>query len=177
MKMKGNETVTKEEVFKFLWSCNRCDRISRYYEIFGDIEKNDHYEIFLDVYSDLENNFDWFHDAMVKFMLKLRPEPMRKKIAKFADTDGFITVYRGKGTKSKSCKKALSWTLDRNKAEWFARRFQFSSDDKCYIYTGKVHIDSVVAYNNDRKEKELVCVRGSVAVMKTEKIILKEKVA
>ena len=167
--------MTKEAVYKYLFACSRRDRLGRYYDVFDKIKNDDHFEIFVDIYSDMEYHFDCLDDGLLKFMKFLRPESMRAEIAAFADADGYIKVYRGKCTKSTSYKKALSWTLDKKKAEWFARRFQFSLDDKCYLYTGRVHVDNVVAYISTRKEKELVCLRSSVEKLKVERIIYNKK--
>ena len=171
--MKEGIKMNKNEALGYLFTCDRCNRLPRYFEIFDQIEQKDQYEVFLSVYKDLEFNFDWFLDSMMDFFLRLKPVAMYEKIKKLADAEGYITVYRGKCTKSTSYKKALSWTLDKNKAEWFARRFQFSLNDKCYLYTGKVHHSDVVAYDNERNEKELICLRGSVAVSKTERVTYK----
>lgn len=109
--------MTKEAVYKHLFSCGRCDRLGRYFDIFNKIEKEDHFEIFMDVFNDMEYSFDCFDNGLLQFMKFLRPESMREKIESLADADGYITVYRGKCTKSTSCRKALAWTMDKNKAE------------------------------------------------------------
>ena len=61
-----------------------------------------------------------------------------------------LTVYRG--VKPKGEVLALSWTLSKKKAEWFANRFQ--SDGT--VYRAKIPKEHVLAYLNCRSEQEVV---------------------
>ena len=59
------------------------------------------------------------------------------------------TVYRGIGTESRE--NGISWTLDKEKATWFARRFS-----EGYVIQGTVEKKDILAFFNDRKEKEVI---------------------
>ena len=48
--------------------------------------------------------------------------------------------------------EALSWTLDKKTAEWFATRFS----EHGYVYQAKIHKEDVFAFFNDRNEQEIV---------------------
>jgi hypothetical protein len=61
-----------------------------------------------------------------------------------------ITVYRG--YQPRKNKNGLSFTLDREKAEWFANRFWKTGK----IWVRTVSKDNVFAYTNDRDEKEII---------------------
>lgn len=62
-------------------------------------------------------------------------------------------VYRGVTPMNESkVNKAISWTLDVNTAEWFARRF----DNKGKIYMKEVSRLDVVAYFGTRGESEVI---------------------
>ena len=61
-----------------------------------------------------------------------------------------LMVYRG--AKPKGEVLALSWTLSKKKAEWFANRFQ--SDGT--VYRAKIAKEHVLAYLNCRSEQEVV---------------------
>jgi len=63
-----------------------------------------------------------------------------------------ITVYRGLTTFNSDNIKALSWTLDENKAKWFATRF--SQNGK--VYKANINKKDVFAYINLRSEKEII---------------------
>ena len=61
-----------------------------------------------------------------------------------------LTVYRGVKPKGKVL--ALSWTLSKKKAEWFANRFK--SDGT--VYRAKIPREHILAYFNCRNEQEVV---------------------
>lgn len=61
-----------------------------------------------------------------------------------------IKIYRGEQFGGN--RKGLSWTMDRNIAEWFAKRFQKNG----YVKSGIAYKDDILAYFNCRNEKEIV---------------------
>lgn len=61
-----------------------------------------------------------------------------------------IKIYRGEQFGGN--RKGLSWTMDRNIAEWFAKRFQKNG----YVKSGMAYKDDILAYFNCRNEKEIV---------------------
>lgn len=62
-----------------------------------------------------------------------------------------ITVYRGTGRGARHL-LGLSWTLDYEKAKWFATRW----NKKGVIYKGKIRKENVLAYFSRRNESEVV---------------------
>lgn len=62
-----------------------------------------------------------------------------------------ITVYRGTGKGARHL-LGLSWTLDYEKAKWFATRW----NKKGVIYKGKILKENVLAYFSRRNESEVV---------------------
>lgn len=76
-----------------------------------------------------------------------------------------IIVYRGV---SYGCRetgtKALSWTINKDKAKWFATRHEF----KGLVYTAKVKKEDVFAYFNSRNEDELVVDYNKIELLFTE---------
>ncbi len=63
-----------------------------------------------------------------------------------------LTVYRGVTSHNSRNIKALSWTLDRDKAEWFAHRF----DENGTVYEAEIDKDHVLAFFTSRNEAEVV---------------------
>ena len=63
-----------------------------------------------------------------------------------------VKVYRG--TKSEDY-KALSWTLNKQKAVWFSERF-LTGNEKGAVYEAEIDRDYILAYFNGRNEKEVV---------------------
>lgn len=61
-----------------------------------------------------------------------------------------IEIYRG--VKPDSSPKALSWTLNKEVANWFAKRFE----DNGVVYKAKIKKKDILAYFNQRNENEVV---------------------
>ncbi len=61
-----------------------------------------------------------------------------------------FTVYRG--IRGRGSLQALSWTLDKSKAEWFANRW----DKGGKVYSAKVKKEDTFAYFASRSEEEIV---------------------
>ena len=61
-----------------------------------------------------------------------------------------ITIYRG--LNGKASVKALSWTTDISKAEWFANRFGGNGE----VHSAKVNKRDILAYFTGRGESEVV---------------------
>ena len=64
-----------------------------------------------------------------------------------------VWIYRGA-----SDKNGLSWTLDREKAEWFAQRNQHFMGEEMKVFEKKVHKNRIFAYLNGRKEQEIILI-------------------
>jgi len=79
-----------------------------------------------------------------------------------------VVVYRG-------CQQALneeglSWTTDKAKARWFARRFHERRDGPPIVLVGTVAKADVIACFTDRGESEVVVAEGSVDVQRIEDV-------
>ena len=71
---------------------------------------------------------------------------------RFGDLTETVTVYRGVTSYNAKNVRALSWTLDRSKAEWFAHRF--SEDGK--VYQAQINKADILAIFTSRNESEVV---------------------
>lgn len=76
-----------------------------------------------------------------------------KKLLKYADSEGYLTVYRGTTPKSTPIERAISYTLDLNVAIKFATKFYEQSPR---VYKAKVHVNDVRLYTDDRSEQEVI---------------------
>lgn len=61
-----------------------------------------------------------------------------------------ITIYRGVTSYNADNEKALSWTLDYDKAEWFAKRFAR------IVYEAQIEEAHILAYFNRKNESEII---------------------
>lgn len=66
--------------------------------------------------------------------------------------DDPVTVYRGVTPYNENDLLALSWTLNRDKAEWFAKRFH--EDGR--VYEAEISKEHILAYFSRRGEEETV---------------------
>jgi hypothetical protein len=76
-----------------------------------------------------------------------------------------LTVFRG--VPSEEFAAGISWTLDRRKAEWFARRWRGNAP---VIIEGQVASADVIAYFTSRNEREVVALPEDVKVKSVSKI-------
>lgn len=79
-----------------------------------------------------------------------------------------IKIYRGSDIKHK---KGFSWTIDINIAEKFAKRYENG-----FIYEMLIDKSEIIAYFDDRKEKEILIEYNSIKNIKTIKQYRNNKV-
>ncbi len=78
---------------------------------------------------------------------------MRKEdYEKFCQLAEVVTIYRGVTSKNERNVKAMSWTLDYDVAEWFAKR----NGEMGKVYSAKIYKKDIFAYFNLREEAEVV---------------------
>lgn len=67
--------------------------------------------------------------------------------------NGLLTIYRGESNKSTPLESAFSWTLSKEKAFWFANRFDNKNP---IVYKAEIPIEEVLAYFEPRNEEEII---------------------
>lgn len=70
----------------------------------------------------------------------------------FQTMDDALTVYRGVTSYNAGNVKALSWTLNKETAEWFANRF----DEDGTVYEAQIDKEHIYAVFNGRNESEVI---------------------
>lgn len=76
----------------------------------------------------------------------------KKELQLYQSLGDTVTVYRGVGSENKDNVKALSWTLDRMTAEWFAHRFEKEGT----VYAAQIKKEFIHAVFNGRNESEVI---------------------
>ena len=74
----------------------------------------------------------------------------------YSKLDDIVTVYRGVTDYNKDDIKALSWTLEIEKAEWFAERYSEAFDQSGYVFKAKINKKDILAFCDQRDEKEII---------------------
>lgn len=75
-----------------------------------------------------------------------------EELRQYRALEDTVTVYRGVTPYNRRNVKGLSWTLDRERAEWFAHRF---CEDGT-VYTAQISKEYIFAIFNGRNEAEVV---------------------
>jgi hypothetical protein len=88
------------------------------------------------IYQDKEHHFAYLFGLIPTIKRLTKPLPKGK-----------FTIYRG------GHPDGDSWTLDQQKAEWFANRFPWSGGK---VYEKTVTSDQVLFYTDERDEKEVL---------------------
>lgn len=151
--------------FKYM---NRQYYIAAYTSIFEFIPDTKKYEQFVDAY--MMPDIGLVNPEIIAKIFELRPKELAENLKQKADDEGCITLYRGESEKSTKLQRALSWTLNRDVAVWFAKRFN-SSGIGC-VYTANANISKVIAYITDREEDEILIRYRDIKNIKKEKIAM-----
>lgn len=93
-------------------------------------------------------------DELVKFFKVADPEHLmtqeeRKRLNELDDT---VTIYRGVTSYNADNVYALSWTLEYEKAYWFAHRF----NEDGTVYRARIDKKNILAFFNGRSEAEVI---------------------
>lgn len=79
----------------------------------------------------------------------LMTQSERKRLKSLPET---VTVYRGVTSYNAKNIRALSWTLDKEKAEWFAHRY----GEEGTVYEARIDKSRIIAYFAERGESEVI---------------------
>jgi hypothetical protein len=101
------------------------------------------------IHTDLQKWKDTFHSLK-------RPELLMdyEELNVFKNLPEKITIYRGSYSRW-----GISWTLNKDIAEWFATRFKAVNKIETVntqVFKQEVYRDNCIAYFNDREEEEII---------------------
>lgn len=109
-------------------------------------------------------------EKLIKMMKIAEKSPLLKSDIDDLSDEDMVTIYRGVKVNNY---RGLSWTTDKNVAEWFARRFGYNGD-KCYVFTGIINKKDILALFSSRNEKEVVCDYRKIKNIQCEEIIIND---
>ena len=164
----------KDDLSGMLFAIHKRDVIQAYKDVFEYLTDDMKYKSFLNVYTRAEYNFRTLTIKILEELKRLKPNSVIQKLSKYTDDKGFITIYRGECTKSTSLNKSLSWTLDKEKAEWFARRFLLTGETGT-VYTAKANIKNVIGFYSGREESEVIIRYKYLEPISTDEVYYKNK--
>jgi len=124
------------------------------------------YNLFIDNYVTTDYGFQKIDPNALKEIIRSKTETDKRKTAKkLKNLPNRLTVYRGGNTASTPFKKAYSWTLDMNVANFFAVRH---GTGEGYIAQGEVYKKDIIeALLDERGESEILIDPTKVHRIKT----------
>ena len=75
-----------------------------------------------------------------------------EELQEYSNLGDVVVIYRGVTEYNNKQIKAMSWTLNKDTAKWFANRF----NQKGYVYQAKINKKDILAFCDRRNEKELI---------------------
>ena len=116
------------------------------------LSKKKYWEIIRWLWTDTENVYEHFNEWLA-LLLDFDTKEVRKMMDKedkktFDSLPNDFVVYRG------GEHEHMSWTLSKEKAEWFRDRYKGLRD--CKLFEKRIKKDEVLAYINARGEEEII---------------------
>jgi len=154
---------------EFVFTHERPYRVDAIKQIQSKMDDETYWQILAEVYTDSENLRQ--NQGSIRQLLTAK-RPQREAMMhdeEKAIVQGLpdsVTVYRGYGFTNS---KGWSWTLEKEKAVWFAERFACLGGVP-RVATGKVSKKDIIAYFDGREEKEIVCDPKTILEIVTERL-------
>jgi hypothetical protein len=179
-----NTEANKERALKFrygileqqkdlsgvFWMINKPDRLQLLNFVSGIWELNGEYEeILRDAWISTEFPHQLPNRTLISMFAKADTVKMMNDAekAKLNELPEVIPVWRGYSGIKQTRLKGLSWTLNRDKAIWFATRWH---KPQARLLTGRIKKKHVYAYFNTRSEEELVVNPNHMSIQDTSPI-------
>jgi len=147
-----NNYISKKQYNKLFFLIEKKIALDFYIQSFDDIPDEQKYDCFEDIYSRSEYGFSNLNKDFFLNIFKYKPKENLNENIK-PDVNGLVKIYRGQNTKSTPYQKAFSWTIDKEKAIFFATRFDKYRGE---LYEAMVKIEDILAYIDKRGESEII---------------------
>ena len=149
-----HEAMSDSNWHQAVWLHERPYRLDAFMQIEDDLDDDDYWSILADIWLDSENIWQNLDQWRQLFESTRSGSPMTdEEEAALAAMPDPIPVYRG-GVEDAN-EYGLSWTTDRERAEWFAVRMT-ADDEVGVVLDGLVAKKDVAAYFTGRGEDEIV---------------------
>lgn len=157
---KTKESIKAKNVgdfSKYVFLHERPYRLDAFLQVYKQMSEKDFWRLFMDIWSDSENIYAlkaiWIH------LIRLKEKPNFDLVITDEDRPTFdalpdtFTVYRGTDDSEDDDTDSLSWTIDKEQAQWFANRW---SKDEPVVLEREISKSDVLSYYNGRSEKEII---------------------
>jgi len=177
IKRKEADKLLKQRKFSsYVWWHERAYRLDAFVGVMEELDDKDYWELLANIWSDSENihqNFLMWRDCLEAEDRSSRElfmsEEDRVRLAELhlAET---VTIFRGYCVSEG--REGMSWTLDHDRAAWFASRFAgaIERSDCCEVAHATIKAENIIAFVSARGEDEIVALPEDVQVFKIETI-------
>lgn len=146
-----------ESVYQIYLLINKPYRIAFLKYTVDFMSRDDMSKILADIWISTESpNLDpnMSKSKLLSLFRKANPSELmsEEELSTFNQLEDTVTVYRGVTSYNADNIKALSWTLDYDKAEWFANRF----GEEGTVYEAEIEKSHILAFFNRRNESEVI---------------------
>ena len=189
---QADKALKKKDWNRWIWLHERPFRLDAFLFICRDIPAKEYWTLLREIWIDTEgpgvNQDIWLE-------LFNRPYPKRRKMMTGKERrtlanegrSGELNIYRGyvDGLDSEDSEyieedrdreSGISWTLDYNKAEWFARRFLSGGTGHGVVAEAICKPKDVIAYFESRGEKEIVVDPSKIRILRSQELPTDEEV-
>ena len=165
------KAIDQEDWERFVFLHERPYRLEALLEaVWCGIDPQDLWPLIGRVWQDSENIFEqithWYN-LWTSESEELRPLAMSEQERMAIELmPQSITVYRGSSHSEEAARNGLSWTINRDRAVWFANRFTKNG----YLATGQLNKADIWAFFDGRDEYEVVAHPQSITDTVVEQI-------
>ncbi|MDB4778227.1 hypothetical protein OAG68_02100 [bacterium] len=170
-KRREIENAEKEtDWFKYIFTHEKPFQLSAFMDVAERMDDRTYWELASSVYTQSENLHQ--NQAAIRQVLTSdRPERtamMTTEEQQFLDgLPSQVEIFRGFAFDNS---RGWSWTISRDKAEWFANRYAKELGGITRVASGSIAKCDVIAYLDGRDEKEIVCDPKSIDSIKTDRL-------
>jgi len=173
-----NEAINQEnwdEVYMLLSKPYRLSWLEENYDLITD--EKEYYEFLKDAYIDSEfpmSGFYEYEDLLKLFWHKNYPKLMMDKdeLAFYNQLPNELTIWRGIRVEDELDEENIgfSFTLDKEKAEWFAKRFSQDGRGTPMLIEAKVKKDKILSVFLNRGEEEVLVSPDNINIKEITKL-------
>lgn len=159
----------------YVWLHERPWRLVALSDIAQQLTDQHYWSLLGSLWTDSENicqNYQLWHDALHSQRSSrwaIMSKEDRATVRKFRRRKRQFAIFRGFAYDEGD--RGMSWTLNYERARWFALRFAgLENRERPQVAIGLIHGYNIIAYFSDRGEEEIVALPEDVNVLKAEEL-------
>lgn len=153
-----------------LYNSHTLDAWEYFKKTYNEIPQEHRLKILLNnIYTYYQLDFEEFYQYLKLTLDNETEKQFKNRVAKHKqlfkdqfDDNGFMTVYRGENEYNMEGDMALSYTVDKTVAQWFADRWSTGGyfgerwPTTGWVVEKRIQVADILLYTNDRQEQEVI---------------------